>query len=62
MEGDLSACLHLNVLHAQSSLTWFFAGNWWTWPNEYYRRKIILGFLASLLNERILLIRTLMGF
>ena len=42
----------LDLVVRRTEDTWFFAENWWTWPNEYYMWNIILGFMASLLNER----------
>ena len=42
----------VNLAVRKSEGTWFFMGNWWSWPNEYYRWDLILSFLVSLLNER----------
>lgn len=42
----------LNLCVRKTEDTWYFAGNWWSWPNEYYRWNLILGFLAFLLNEQ----------
>ena len=51
-DSNLTSPKWLNLAVRRSEGTWFFAGNWWSWPNEYYRWNLILSFLASLLNER----------
>ena len=52
--GDSNLRNHqwLNLVIRRTEDNWYFAGNWWTWPNEYYKWNTILGFLVSLLNER----------
>ena len=42
----------VNLAVRKTENSWYFAGNWWSWPNEYYRWNLILAFLASLLNEQ----------
>lgn len=52
--GDPNLTQHqwLDLVVRRADDAWIFAGNWWTWPNDYYKWNQILGFLASLLNSR----------
>ena len=51
-DSNLTSPKWLNLAVRRSEGIWFFAGNWWSWPIEYYRWNLILSFLASLLNEQ----------
>lgn len=50
-DPNLQSLQLLNLVVRRTEDTWIFAGNSWTWPDEYYKWNLILGFLASLLNE-----------
>jgi len=51
-DSNINSPKWLNLAVRKTEDSWFFAGNWWSWPNEYYRWNLILGFLAFSLNER----------
>ena len=51
-DSNINSPKWLNLAVRKTEGSWFFAGNWWSWPNEYYRWNLILGFLALLLNEQ----------
>ena len=51
-DSNIKSPKWLSLAVRKTEGSWFSAGNWWSWPNEYYRWNLILGFLALLLNER----------